>query len=367
MKRRIGFLGLPNVGKSSLFNAITMSSRAEVSNYAFTTIQPNVAKIDVRDKSLEALAKAARSKRSVFVQIEFIDIAGLIKGASEGAGLGNQFLTNVREVPSIAHVVRCFDNDVIAHVEKSVDPVRDVDTIETELMLADMKVLERFLGKTAKHSRGVAEKVAGVCLEKLGRGEPLRAGVPIASPEEHKAFQALNLLSSKPTVFIANVAEDEAAAGNRHSRALNEYVAKAHPQCRVVTVSAALEAEISALASEEERDALRRDYGVAEAGQGLESIISVSNDLLGLGCFYTVGPEEARAWTIKKGMTARDAAGQIHTDIASSFIAANVLDYEEALRLGGDLSRARTEGKLRTEGPNYVVQDRDVILFRHNK
>jgi GTP-binding protein YchF len=362
---RCGIVGLPNVGKSTLFNALTETAAAQAANYPFCTIEPNVGRVAVPDARLDKIREIAKSAVEIETQIEFVDIAGLVRGASKGEGLGNQFLANIREVDAIVHVLRCFEGGDVTHVEGRVDPVADADTVETELMLADLDSLERRVPNLVKKAQQgdkeakVEASVLGQALELLRASKPARLTQP-KDVEEAKALQRAQLLTAKPVLYVCNVDEADAANGN----ALSERVFKkaAAEGAQAVVISAAIEAEIATLPAEE-RDAFLSDLGLHETG--LNRMIHAAYRLLGLITFYTAGPKEARAWTVHNGARAPEAAGEIHTDFERGFIRAETIAYDDYIRFGGEAG-ARDAGKLRSEGKDYVVQDGDVMLFRFN-
>ena len=358
-----GIVGLPNVGKSTLFNALTSTAQAAAENYPFCTIEPNVARVAVPDPRLDALARIARPERVAPTQIEFVDIAGLVRGASRGEGLGNKFLSHIREVDAIAHVVRCFESEDVAHVEASIDPVRDAETVDTELMLADIDSLERRHEPLAKRARGGdAEAKARLpvverALAALGDGRPARDVEPGAG----EAFEALQLLTAKPVMYVCNVEDDAAATGNAHSARI---AGKARAEGRVcVVIAAAIEAEIALIDDAGARDDFLRDLGLGEPG--LDRVIHAGYELLGLITFLTVNPNEAHAWTLPEGKPAIAAAGIIHSDFARGFIRVEVIACDDFVALGGERA-ARDAGKMRVEGRDYVVKDGDVLRFRFN-
>ncbi len=362
---RCGIVGLPNVGKSTLFNALTETAAAQAANYPFCTIEPNVGRVAVPDPRLDRIRAIAKSAQEIETQIEFVDIAGLVRGASKGEGLGNQFLANIREVDAIVHVLRCFEGGDVTHVEGRVDPVADADTVETELMLADLESLEKRVPNLVKKAQQgdkeakVEASVLGQALDLLRDSKPARMTRP-KDVEEEKALKRAQLLTAKPVLYVCNVDEGDAASGN----ALSERVAeKAKTEGAVsVVISAAIEAEIATL-PEEEREAFLGDLGLHETG--LNRMIHAAYALLGLITFYTAGPKEARAWTVRKGAKAPEAAGEIHSDFERGFIRAETIAYDDFIGFGGEAG-ARDAGKLRSEGKDYVVQDGDVMLFRFN-
>ncbi len=359
-----GIVGLPNVGKSTLFNALTETAAAEAANYPFCTIEPNVGRVAVPDPRLDRLAAIGKSAKVIATQLEFVDIAGLVRGASKGEGLGNQFLANIREVDAIVEVLRCFDGEV-THVEGSVDPIRDAETIETELMLADLESVERQIETAIKRARG-NDKEAKQRLAVLEPvAEALRAGRPARSvtvaDELRPVLKSLQLLSAKPVLYVANVEEAAAAEGNAHSRRVEE---RAQAEgAGFVVVSAAIEAEVASLSEPEEKREFLETLGLEETG--LARVIRVGYALLDLITFFTVGPKEARAWTVRRGAKAPEAAGVIHTDFERGFIRAETIAYDDFVALGGE-QPCKDAGKMRAEGKDYVVQDGDVLLFRFN-
>jgi GTP-binding protein YchF len=358
-----GIVGLPNVGKSTLFNALTATQAAEASNYPFCTIEPNIGRVAVPDERLGKIAALAKSARVIPTQLEFVDIAGLVRGASKGEGLGNQFLANIREVDAVAHVVRCFESADITHVEGSVDPIRDIETIETELMLADLDSLEKRADKAEKQAKGgdkeaqTLMKVIGPALAALREGKPARTA---AIPRElAREFRQLQLLTAKPLMYVCNVEESAAATGNAHSE---KVIARAKAEgAEAVVISAAIEAEIAQLADPAEKRAFLESLGLEEPG--LNKIIRAGYRLLGLITFFTAGPKEARAWTVPAGARAPQAAGAIHTDFERGFIRAETIAYDDFIACGGEQG-AKDAGRMRAEGKDYVVKDGDVLLIR---
>jgi GTP-binding protein YchF len=358
-----GIVGLPNVGKSTLFNALTQTAAAQAANYPFCTIEPNVGRVGVPDRRLDVLAKIGKSAKIVPTSLEFVDIAGLVRGASKGEGLGNQFLANIREVDAIVHVLRCFEDGDITHVEGSVDPVRDAETVETELMLADLDSLEKRAQGLVKRARGGdKEAVAQMALIEplkaaLEAGKAGRTAVPKG---EEAAAARLQLMTTKPVLYVCNVEEGSAATGNAHSARVFE-MAKAQG-AKAVIVSAAIEAEISQMPDADRAEFLA-SLGLEDSG--LDRIIRAGHELLGLFTYFTVGPKEARAWTITRGTKAPGAACVIHGDFERGFIAAETIAFDDYVALNGEQG-AKEAGKMRVEGKEYVVKDGDVLLFRFN-
>ena len=362
---RCGIVGLPNVGKSTLFNALTETQAAQAANYPFCTIEPNVGQVAVPDERLDRLASIAGSARIVPTQLAFVDIAGLVKGASKGEGLGNQFLGNIREVDAIVHVLRCFEDDDVQHVHNRVDPIADAEVVETELMLADLDSLEKRVpaaqkkaAQGDKESKLVAS-VLGQALDLLREGKPARLVVP-KDEEEARVFAQAQLLTAKPVLYVCNVEEEAAAEGNGFSALVFEKAAA--EGANAVVVSAAIEAEIVTMPVEDRGEFLTA-LGLGEAG--LARIIRSGYDLLHLITFFTVGPKEARAWTVHKGAKAPEAAGEIHSDMQRGFIRAETIAFGDYVTFAGETG-AREAGKLRQEGKEYVVQDGDVMLFKFN-
>ena len=363
---KLGIVGLPNVGKSTLFNSLTKAG-AESANYPFCTIDPNVGVVTVPDERLNLLGDFYKSKKVTPAVIEFVDIAGLVKGASKGEGLGNQFLANIREVDAIVHVVRCFEDSNVVHVDGSIDPLRDIETINLELVFSDLEILERRIAKVTKTARMDKEAAKELTfLEKvkahLEEGQ-LAITLETENEDEDAWLATYNLLTAKPVIYAANVAEDDIAddgANNQYVQAVREYAAKQNSE--VFVICAQIEEEISEL-DEDERKMFLEDLGLTESG--LEKLVRASYHLLGLMSFMTAGEDETRAWTIKIGTKAPQAAGKIHTDFERGFIKAEVVNYQDLLDCGS-YAGAREKGLVRMEGKEYVVQDGDVILFRFN-
>ena len=362
---KLGIVGLPNVGKSTLFNAITKAG-AEAANYPFCTIEPNVGVVTVPDQRITKLHEIYNSKRTIYATIEFCDIAGLVKGASKGEGLGNKFLGHIREVEAIVHVVRCFQNDNIVHVDGRIDPASDIDTINTELLLSDMEILDRRIQKTAKMAKADKQMQGELSLlnriyEWLGEGKNARA---MELDEKEEAFvKGLGLLSYKPIIYVANVSDDEVADADS-----NPYVQQVRKiaeaeGAQVVVICAEIEAEMAEL-EDEERAMFLEEMGIEESG--LDKLIKASYALLNLISFLTAGEDECRAWTIKRGTKAPGAAGKIHTDFEKGFIRAETIAYDKLMEVGGSLSAAKEKGYIRSEGKEYVMQDGDVVNFLFN-
>jgi len=359
---KCGIVGLPNVGKSTLFNALTQTAAAQAANYPFCTIEPNVGEVAVPDERLEKLAAIAKSAEIIPTRITFVDIAGLVRGASKGEGLGNQFLANIREVDAIAHVLRCFEDEDVTHVEGRIDPAGDAETVETELMLADLESLERRAAgveKKAKSGDKEAKEQFALMSKALSL---LRAGKPARlaelAQEEREPYRQLGLLTQKPVLYVCNVDEGSAATGNAFSRAVEEKARREGAGC--VVISARIEEEVAQLAAHEREEFLK---SIDLEEPGLNRLIRAGYTLLGLITFFTVGPKEARAWTVIKGAYAPQAAGVIHTDFEKGFIRAETIAYADYVSLGGEAG-ARDAGKLRLEGREYIVADGDVMHFR---
>jgi len=361
---KCGIVGLPNVGKSTLFNALTQTAAAEAANYPFCTIEPNVGEVAVPDARLEKLASIAKSGQILPTRLTFVDIAGLVSGASKGEGLGNQFLAHIREVDAVAYVLRCFEDDDITHVEGRIDPAADADTVETELMLADLDSLERRRATLEKRAKGNDKEAKATivlidtALELLREGKPARLAK--VADEDRKAWDMLQLLTAKPVLYVCNVDEDSAADGNAYSEAVKQRADAEGAGC--VVISAKIEAEVAGLADVERAEYLE-SLGLEEPG--LNRLIRAGYSLLHLVTYFTVGPKEARAWTITAGTKAPQAAGVIHTDFEKGFIRAETINYDDYVSLGGETG-AKEAGKMRLEGKEYVVKDGDVMHFRFN-
>ena len=362
---RCGIVGLPNVGKSTLFNALTQTASAAAANYPFCTIEPNVGNVPVPDPRLDTIAKIGKSAKIIETQLGFVDIAGLVRGASKGEGLGNQFLGNIREVDAIVHVLRCFEDDDITHVEGKIDPVADAETVETELMLADLESLEKRVPAFQKKAQQgdkeakIAANVLGQALDLLREGKAARLTKP-ADAEEKRVLDQSQLLTGKPVLYVCNVEEASAADGNAFSARVAEMAAR--QGAISVVISAAIEAEIAQMDATD-RPAFLADLGLSETG--LARVIRAGYDLLHLVTFFTVGPKEARAWTVERGATAPQAAGVIHTDFEKGFIRAETIAYDDFVKFGGEAG-ARDGGRLRLEGKEYLTADGDIFHFRFN-
>ncbi|MBM3600967.1 MAG: redox-regulated ATPase YchF [Alphaproteobacteria bacterium] len=360
-----GIVGLPNVGKSTLFNALTSTAQAQAANYPFCTIEPNVGRVAVPDARLDTIAGLAKSALIVPTFLEFVDIAGLVRGASKGEGLGNQFLANIREVDAIIHVVRCFESGDVTHVENSIDPLRDAETVETELMLADLDSLERRVAASEKKARGgdkdslVQLELMTLALSTLRDGRPVRS-LNLTEPQRI-AIKQLQLLTSRPLLYVCNVEESAAATGNAHSRRVAER-ARAEGTESVV-ISAAIEAEVAQFSDDTDKREFLASLGLEETG--LARVIRAGYRLLDLITFFTAGPKEARAWTVRRGARAAEAAGVIHTDFERGFIKAETISYDDFVACGGEQG-AKDMGRMRQEGRDYIVRDGDVMLFRFN-
>ncbi|MFC2953296.1 redox-regulated ATPase YchF [Marinicaulis aureus] len=361
---KCGIVGLPNVGKSTLFNALTKTAAAQAANYPFCTIEPNVGDVAVPEPRLKTLAEIAGSKEILPARMQFVDIAGLVKGASKGEGLGNQFLANIREVDAVVYVLRCFDDDDVTHVANKIDPIADFETVETELMLADLESLEKRRVNLEKKAKGQDKEAKALivlvdkALEELREGHPARNAE--VADDDKKAWAGLQLLTSKPVLFVANVDEGSAASGNDYSKHVEECAKK--EGAAAVVISAKIESELAQLSDEEQAEYLET-IGLSEPG--LNRLISTGFDLLGLQTYFTAGPKEARAWTVKRGATAPQAAGVIHTDFEKGFIRAETIAFDDYVALKGEQG-AKEAGKMRLEGKEYIVKDGDVMHFRFN-
>jgi GTP-binding protein YchF len=349
---KCGIVGLPNVGKSTLFNALTKTAAAQAANYPFCTIEPNTGEVAVPDPRQNGIAKIAGSKEIIPTRINFVDIAGLVRGASKGEGLGNQFLANIREVDAIVHVLRCFEDDDITHVEGRIDPVSDAETVETELMLSDLESIERRIVQIRKRASSKDKEATTVL--------PVMEQLKDIAPDDLLILKGLNLLTSKPVLYVCNVAESDAAKGNDYSAAVAKMAAEQGAES--VIISAAIEAEVAQLADEEAKEYLDA-MGLEEPG--LDRLIRAGYKLLDLITYFTAGPKETRAWTIRRGTKAPGAAGVIHTDFERGFIRAQTIAYEDYIKFNGEVG-AKEAGKARDEGKEYIVHDGDVMLFRFN-
>ena len=360
-----GIVGLPNVGKSTLFNALTQTAQAEAANFPFCTIEPNTGRVGVPDARMQAISDISASEKLVPTFLEFVDIAGLVRGASTGEGLGNKFLANIREVDAVVHVLRCFEDDNVTHVDGAIDPVRDAETVETELMLADMESLEKRIDPLTKKARG-QDKEAAATLELIEQAlTHLRDGQPLRlmgmAEGGGKGMRMLQMLTAKPVLYVCNVSEEEAATGN----AWTEKVAAmaAEQGAETVIISAKIEEEVAQLTDETEKAEFLEALSLEETG--LAGVVRAGYELLELITFFTSGPKETRAWTVKRGAKAPQAAGAIHTDFEKGFIKAETITYETFIELGGEQA-TKDAGKMRQEGKDYVVQDGDILLFRFN-
>ena len=353
-----GIVGLPNVGKSTLFNALTQSAAADAQNYPFCTIEPNTGRVVVPDATLHKLADVAKSEKIIPTQLEIVDIAGLVRGASTGEGLGNKFLGNILSTDAIIHVVRCFENDDIVHVNGKIDPLADIDTIETELMLADIESLDRQIKNLEKKAHGLDKNA----IKLLSDANAIRDGLARGTPARESGIDAhpFNLLTAKPVIYVCNVDEASAASGNKFSDAVRDKYCAIAP---VLVISSKIEMEIAQIVDLSERKMFLEDLGLSESG--LDQIIRTGYATLGLQTFYTIGPKEAHAWTITRGMTAPQAAGKIHTDFERGFIRAEIISPDDFITCGGEVA-ARDAGKMRLVGKEYIMQDGDICHFLFN-
>ncbi len=363
-----GIVGLPNVGKSTLFNALTATISAQAANFPFCTIEPNTGRVAVPDIRLDTLVSLVHPKNIVPTQLEFVDIAGLVKGASKGEGLGNQFLANIRETDAIIHILRCFEDDNITHVEGSVDPLRDAQIVETELMLADLESLEKRIDQISKKAKGgdkesvLALSVVTPIIEALKQGKPARSVAPSPTQKDaYKQYKMLQLLTSKPVLYVCNVDEDSAATGNKYSRVIFEKAALENTEA--VIISAEIESQIAQLESQAEKKEFLESLGLEQTG--LSKIIQAGYALLDLQTYFTAGPKEVRAWTFVKGSKAPQCAGIIHSDFERGFIRAETIAYDDFVKYGSEQA-CKEAGKMRSEGKDYVVQDGDIMTFLFN-
>lgn len=364
MALKCGIVGLPNVGKSTLFNALTQTASAQAANYPFCTIEPNIGKVNVPDVRLENLAKIAGSAQIIPNQIEFVDIAGLVRGASKGEGLGNQFLSHIREVDAIINVVRCFEDENITHVESSIDPIRDIELIQLELILADLESLEKRLPNIEKKLKNEKDAIQIIettqkVIEVLKNGQPARI-VEVKNIEEEKIIKNLQIITSKPQLFVCNLKENE-ISGNKYSKLVEDFCTKNN--FKSVKICAQVEAEVASLETEDEKNEYLLTIGLNETG--LSQIIRSAFSLLDLISFFTVGPKECHAWTVKKSSLAPKGAGVIHTDFEKGFIRARTISYEDYIKFNGE-EGAKNNGKLRDEGKDYIIQDGDIFHFMFN-